>query len=121
MSAVLQEHPRTGWTEYDAAVYLLRTPQIAHRLDPFIAPKAIAWTEIWRGPYWTLSHGEQILVRAAWSLWRGVGDEPQPVDTDGEPDDRLVGGARVGELIWTLDDANLERVITAIRIRRGVV
>lgn len=116
LAAVAREdgNPRTGWKEYDAAVYLLRTPLLAARSEPFVAERSIDFTGLF-GAMRPWSHGEQILVRAAWSLWRGASDGPEKVERD-DGTRATLAGARLGEIVWTLDTANVERVLEAIRI-----
>lgn len=94
----------TGWGEYDAARYLLETPLIASRTEPFIMERSFDWDGLLDSyGYW--STGEQLLVDAAFALWRGSSDQSVGL---------------LGRLVWSLDRSNVERVAEAIRIYAGI-
>lgn len=88
--------------EWDAASFLLDTPLIADGTSHFVdaGARRIDFPGLRRAARpWSPS--ERLLVEAAWQLWSGEG--------------KLC----LCELTGSLDDANFERVIAAMRIRRG--
>ena len=103
----------TGWGEYDAARFLLETPLIASRTAPFVGEQSFDWTGLFTAmrPW---SHGEQLLVRAAFSLWRGHNDDATAETVDG--DEVVLVGVSLGQIVWTLDNGNIERVLEAVQI-----
>lgn len=98
---------RTGWSEFDAAVHVLRDPLIAAHTGQFISftPPGIRFDLLLEDSMrW--SHGERLLVLAALDLWNGGAQQL------GEP-----YGWR--ELANTLAFEHVERVFDAVRILCG--
>jgi hypothetical protein len=90
------------WGEYQAAMHLLTYPSIARRTAPFRPRRrrrGIDWAEIERAAG-LMSTTEQLLIEAAFGLWRGTGGD-------------------LGRLANRLDDGPLARVIEAIWLYRG--
>lgn len=84
-----------------ATLYLLGAPVIAGRTREFVDVERrrvnfVALLRASRG--W--SHAEKLLITAALDMWNGNGK------------------TRLGELLFTLDEDNMRRVIEAIGIRR---
>ena len=96
----------TGRKEYDAAYHLLTTPLIELRTQRFIETHDFDWSGLFaESEAW--SHGEQILVQAAFDLWSA-----------GRSIDGRVN-VQLFDPICTLDDGNFDRVMEAVFIRRG--
>jgi hypothetical protein len=93
--------------EFGAALYLLDTPLIADRVRRFVDAerREIRWTALHRATRgW--SESERLLVEAAHALWNWNATEGKR--------------ATLGALYVTLERDNLERVIGALAIRRGL-
>lgn len=90
----------------DTILDLLEAAHLSHgdrRLDRGLwtksGPTALAIDYVRRGS--PLSHGEQVILRAAFDLWNGS------------------GGCKVADLLEVLDERNLRAVAAAILARDG--
>ena len=95
-------HQTRRHPEWHAATYLLSTPLIADRTAAFIhaAQREIDWGGL-REASRSWSCGERLLVLAAQDMWRGGGN------------------VSLYDLLCTLDEGNFDRLLAALRMRRG--
>ena len=103
MVSTFDEHD--GWDSYSrAALYLLSSPLLWRRVASYIdlPDHSIHFATMFDQPW---STSEALLIRAAWSLYNPTECEDHPA---------------LGVLAEKLDDENLERLITAIRIKGGL-
>jgi hypothetical protein len=96
-------HEKTGWGEWDGAVYLLTAPAIAGKTAPYIdhERQGIDWSLLLvDSAVW--SSGERWLVEAAHGIWWSSGE-----------------GVSLGYAVNALDDENFRRFVDAMRLARG--
>ena len=94
----------TSNAEFAAAAYVLRAPVLADRTGEYVDEErqSIDFDQLLEDSG-TWSGGERLLVRVALDMWNGLGQ------------------ATLGQVVNTLDDGNLQIVLDAICIRRGLM
>jgi hypothetical protein len=88
--------------EFAAALHALSAPLLSRRVEPHIdaATRSIDFPALLDQPW---STSERAMIETACTLW-------------GRED---IADARLSPVLYSMDEANFERVIEAMRIRRG--
>ena len=87
--------------EWRAAVHILSAPILKRKAWPYVdfIRREIHFPDMVSGGW---SHGEVVLMRAAWDLFSGAGE------------------CSLGELVRTLDDENLSLILEALALYRPI-